>query len=329
MTTYYITYTIFLLVLVLLLRPRLIDHRKFFHVDLITHSIGSSRQELMTYYLRYPRFIHSEMMTHKDFSRSASSSRAIPIMKMIKQVWSNPAIPIYWGRNQAGMQAKEELPNLVRNLCINLWTISGKVMCVFVLVLYWLKLHKQIGNRLLEPWQIIHVTLTTAKLNNFFALRIHKDAQPEIQYLAKLMKSSYTESTPNQLTKFDWHLPWIKEEDIKQASIYLGVNVNTEALNDLLIKISAARCARSSYANFDGSHSVEKDLETFDKLITTKPVHASPCEHQAYPDTQCYQVLFHNNDEISEGFNWSNPKKHGNLTGWIQHRKLIKDEYIN
>ena len=319
----------FSLVLLLLLRPRTISKTNFFEAKLITHSIGMDKQELMTYYLRYPRFIHAEMMTHKDFSRSASSSRAIPIMKMIKQVWFNPAIPIHWGRNQAGMQANQELPSLIKNICINLWTLSGKVMCVFVLVLYSLRLHKQIGNRLLEPWQIIHVTLTTAKLNNFFALRIHKDAQPEIQYLAQEMKYAYLSSTPNVLTKFDWHLPWIQESDRTETYNYIQTSGTKEEVDDLLVKMSAARCARSSYANFDGSRSIKKDLETFDKLVTTQPVHASPCEHQAYPDTKCYQVLFHNNDEVSEGFNWSNPQKHGNLTGWIQHRKLIKDEYIN
>ena len=45
---------------------------------------------LWTFELTYPRYIHSEFMTHRVFSRNASSSRAIPVKRMIEQVRNNP-----------------------------------------------------------------------------------------------------------------------------------------------------------------------------------------------------------------------------------------------
>ena len=75
----------------------------------ICDSISPSGVRLTTLELQYHRFVHSEMMTHRMLSRNASSSRAIPVEKMLKQVAENPAMPIHWGKNQAGMQAREEL----------------------------------------------------------------------------------------------------------------------------------------------------------------------------------------------------------------------------
>ena len=66
---------------------------------------------LTTLELQHQRFIHSEFMTHRMFSRNASSSRAIPVEKMIKQVEEQPAMPIYWGINQPGMQSYKEGTN--------------------------------------------------------------------------------------------------------------------------------------------------------------------------------------------------------------------------
>ncbi len=56
-----------------------------------------SGTEVVTYELEYPRFIHSEFMTHRMFSRNAASSRAIPIQKMIRMIKDNPVVPFEWG----------------------------------------------------------------------------------------------------------------------------------------------------------------------------------------------------------------------------------------
>ena len=316
--------TLLLLVAVILwqlLKKNTIDAESQYHVRVVAHSVGWLEQHLpvVTFYLVYPRFIHSEMMTHKDFSRSAASSRAIPVAKMLSQVWNKPAMPLHWGINQPGMRADRYFTGWKRNLLCNLWQLCGRVVCVFVWAAMKLGLHKQTANRMLEPWQLMHVTLTTCKLANFFNLRIHNDAQPEICFLATLMKRAVDNSKPIKLSQGDWHLPWIEEQDYVLASQHLQHLSTPETVTDLLKKMSAARCARSSYANFDGVRTVVGDLNTYAKLVEATPVHASPCEHQCTPDEPTQFVPGRHG--------WRNAELHGNLTGYIQYRNTILNHY--
>ena len=76
---------------------------------IVADSINNSGNRITTFELEYHRFIHSELMTHRLFSRNAMSSRAVPVSKMIEQVRNSPATPIHWGKNQAGMQAADVL----------------------------------------------------------------------------------------------------------------------------------------------------------------------------------------------------------------------------
>jgi hypothetical protein len=252
--------SLFLLLLCwLVLKPAEHDFNDSFEARVLAHSKSAYGVMVVSFYLKYPRFIHSEMMTHKDFSRSAASSRAIPVMKMLKQVWNQPAIPKHWGANMPGMQAKEELSGWRKRIAINLWVLAGRTACVFAWFLSKLGLHKQVANRILEPWQLMHVTLTTSKVANFFNLRIHPDAQPEICYLASMMKERYLHSTPIFLDKGEYHLPWITGRDLNTAqSIAFAMCIRTE---EVLKRASTARCARSSYGTFDGERSIMKDLE--------------------------------------------------------------------
>lgn len=236
------------------------------------HSFGIGDSRITTLQLRYHRYIHAEVMTHRVFSRSASSSRAIPIQKIIAEVWNNPATPLHWGQNISGMQAKTELTGLRLILAKFVWKSASKIACILAFLLYKFGLHKQIGNRILEPFSFINVILTSTEFNNFFELRIHPDAQPEIQQLAKLMKEAMDNSIPKVLKQGEWHLPYITNEERAFYS------------NDALLKCSTARCARVSYNNHDGSQpSVLKDAQLHDRLVGSTPLHASPAEHQATP----------------------------------------------
>ena len=150
---------------------------------MIEDSISEDGVRISTLQLRYHRYVHAEFMTHRVFSRSASSSRAIPIKKIIHQVWNEPAMPVHWGANISGMQAKNELSGWRLLLARNVWLTASKFACIFAYMLYYVGLHKQIGNRILEPWQFINVIVTSTEWDNFFELRIHPDAQPEIKEL--------------------------------------------------------------------------------------------------------------------------------------------------
>lgn len=323
-----ITLTIITLLLCwLVFKPVKYNPQDSFKVEVLAYSKSEYDVMAVSFYLMYPRFIHSEMMTHKDFSRSAASSRAIPVAKMLSQVWNKPAMPVHWGANIAGMQAKSELSGWKRRVTINLWMLAGKTACVFVWFLNKVKLHKQVANRILEPWQLMHVTLTTSKLANFFNLRIHSDAQPEICYLATKMRDQLIASKPMILKKGQWHLPWISPIDFHEArEISFNLCIPQQ---EVLKRASTARCARSSYGTFAGERSLVKDLELYDKLVVMKPVHASPAEHQVTPDVAVGGLLHvTSNGKEEADIIWSQPKLHGNMIGWIQHRKQIPDHYF-
>lgn len=238
----------------------------------IADSMSVDGIRLTTMQLKYHRFIHSEVLTHRVFSRNASSSRAIPVSKMIEQVRNDPAIPIYWGKNQAGMQAKEELEDGDKEYSMFLWGNSVDIACNIAKDMAKIGAHKQIVNRILEPYQWMHVVVTATEWENFFALRDHPDAQPEIQELAKAMRKAMDESKPTYLRFGEWHLPYITNDD--RESLLL----------DQMKKVSAARCARISYLKHDNtSPSLDDDLCLFERLVGGEPMHAPPLEHQATP----------------------------------------------
>ena len=79
------------------------------NAKIVADSMSPEGVRLTTLQLRYPRFILAEFNTHRVFSRNSSSSRAIPVKKMLEQVQTDPAMPVWWGKNQPGMQAREEL----------------------------------------------------------------------------------------------------------------------------------------------------------------------------------------------------------------------------
>jgi hypothetical protein len=198
---------------------------------IIADSVSPQQVRLTTIQLRYPRFIHAEFMTHRVFSRNASSSRAIPVDRLIKDVMEDPAMPIYWGKNQKGMQAEQECDTPVqygiipRSNHIGAWNEAAYITNEEA----WLKArdnavgmaraftqagyHKQIVNRLLEPFCHINVVVTATEWSNFFALRDHEGAQPEIRELAQWMKEAMKRSTPHRLEPGDWHVPYLTEEE--------------------------------------------------------------------------------------------------------------------
>ena len=278
----------------------------------ICDSISPSRVRLTTLELQYHRFVHSEMMTHRMFSRNASSSRAIPATKMLKQVQENPAMPIHWGKNQAGMQAREELSEIEIDVVKSDWNYASKRMAEIATLMSEMDLHKQIVNRILEPFQWIKVIVTATEWDNFFKLRLHKDAQPEMMVLAEHMKKAMDESIPVELHPGDWHLPYVNLADFDDSGAPIS-----EA-----IKCSVARCARISFLNHDNSTpNIEKDIALADMLLAAG--HLSPFEHIATPmdfakDT--FELAWENGVTHKDRDNnfWS-----GNFRGFLQYRKLL------
>lgn len=298
-----------------------------FEVKIIKRSISEQGMPLVTAQFKYPRFIHAEFMTHREFSRNASSSRAIPVAKMIEQVRNDPAMPIHWGANQPGMQADNQLDADDIQIMKNHWLLAAEQAAEQAEFMAAHGLHKQVANRVLEPYQWMHVIATTSNTSNFFGLRRHKDAQPEIKLVADLWHEAL-EQTPTRLIKQgEWHLPYIAEADRQAAFAYLKVGriirsePSEEEVTNLLIALSAARCARVSYLTHEGNlPTVQQDLDLYQRLVGAQPLHASPTEHQATPDVM--------QRGVSPAL-WEFPREHGNLIGWRQFRKMLPGEYIH
>lgn len=304
--------------------------------DSVHHATGT---RITTFELVYPRFIHSEFMTHRVFNRNASSSRAIPTSKFIEQVRNEPVMPSHWGKNQKGMQAFEELSEDQRSDAIFIWEQAASSVATYAEMLRRGQVHKQIVNRILEPFTHIHVVVTSTSWANFYGLRDHEDAQPEIRELAQAMRKAHNESTPKALPQGEWHLPYIAHIDCVGAYNYCKHQRITrdepsrEEVYGLLLKVSAARCARASYNNFEGRPStIEEDLGLFAKLVENQPIHASPTEHQATP--MLFGDKFINNqnpltwEQGVTSMDREGKLYSGNLLDFIQFRKLIPGETI-
>ena len=290
-------------------------------VKSICDSVSPAGIRITTMQIRYPRFIHAEFMTHRKFSRSASSSRAIPVKRMIEDLQRDPAMPIHWGSNKSGMQAGAELNIANLASCKELWYDARDHAIRQAERLMAHGLHKQIANRILEPWGHINVVCTATNYANFYHLRSHPDAQPEIRELSDMMRSVQEISTPTLLRPGEWHLPYIRPEDYAAAAEMFPSNAHQ--IVELLKKVSVARCARVSYLTHEGKvASLEAELELYDRLVGSEPLHASPAEHQATPD---YTIQA--NSPIGE-FEWNQQELHGNFEGWIQFRKTLKGESV-
>jgi thymidylate synthase ThyX len=269
---------------------------------IICDSISEQGVRITTLELEFERFLLAQFNTHRMFSRSAQSSRAVPFDKLRESVKKSP-VPDF-SKNQSGMQAGEKLTGFELTRCKEYWEQTKRECLYFASGLADAGVHKQWVNRLLEPFSTVKVVVTATEWNNFFALRLDHAAQPEMFLLAQAMKDAMDESKPQKLEVGEWHLPYIATADSGRS-------------NELPL-ISAARCARVSYLNHDNSTpDIKKDLGLARRLLADG--HYSPLEHQATPmdfNTDTF-VNGQTHTDIG-GFKWS-----GNFREWLQFRHLI------
>jgi thymidylate synthase ThyX len=279
--------------------------------EILLDSINTSGNRLTTYVLEFPRWILAELNTHRMFSRNTASSRAIPTEKMISMTLENPAMPVFWGKNQAGMQSHVELVGEELQHAKDAWFRARDRAVESAKDLLECGMHKQYVNRTIENFLHVRTILTASEYGNFFSLRAHKDAQPEFQALAFMMLEKYNASTPKELATGQWHVPfgdkfdndkifdtdaWKEETD--GMALEMSGDMSSYLIN-YKIKIATARCARVSYLNFEGKDDYNNDIKLHDQLAASG--HWSPFEHCAMA-------------------NW-NSGNSGNFKGWTQYRK--------
>lgn len=259
---------------------------------IVADSTSPCGKRLTTIEARYPRFIHSEIMTHRDRARNAASSRAIPWPKMMAAITEDPVIPIRFGSEQKGMQTGGEIetPELAKEI----WLKARDNAVSSAQALAELGVHKSICNRITEPWMWITVVMTATEWKNFFRLRCHPDAEIHFQELACKIRDALAISAPQRKCVGEWHLPYTVPSDFEYDI-------------EIVKMASVARCARVSYLTHDGVPSVAKDVALFNKLVNGSGFgHWSPMEHVA-------RAL-------------KSPMRSGPFVGWHQFRKEFPQE---
>lgn len=282
----------------------------------IAHSKSAvTGKEIFTFELEFPRIILAEFNTHNALSKNASSSRAIPVATMLKQVRENPAFPVRFGAANSGMQDKGQHTDLVEiemgtihevGSPEYIWESAAKIASEIAESYHNAGYAKQICNRLIEPFQMMKVVMTATELNNFFWLRDHDAADPTIAQLARLIKEAKDASVPEVLKPGEWHVPYYNDgvwrpqnelvtsiDDFTPSGVF--VDKFGHSLEHALV-ISASCCAQVSYRKLDDT--IEKARGVVARLNLKgeepdQPVHASPLEHQATPITERRSEVIH------------------------------------
>ena len=291
-----------------------------FSVRILADSISPKGVRITTFGLKYPRMIHAEALTHRVFSRNAGSSRAVPVATINRTIRKDPAMPVFWGTNQSGMTAAEELSGWRLTAAQLTWSTAIWATTTLATIAGKAGLHKQLANRISESMSNINVIVTSTEWSNFYELRNHSDAQPEIQYLASMMYTAQELSSPLELKPGQWHIPFF---DLLPDGDYVLTDTENVYTVEEALQISASLAAQYSYRK--GDPSLDKAKNVYKRLIESEPRHSSPFEHQAlcFDEDSVYAFqpdswpkgVTHLSRDLSL---WS-----ANFRGWIQYRQLL------
>ena len=296
----------------------------------ICDSISEQGVRLTTFEIEYPRIVMSEFNTMRAISKNSSSSRAIPVSKMLEHTKNINLKPIYFGSKKSGMQAGDELVGEDLQYAKSTWESALHSMVHSAKILDECGVAKEVCNRLVEPFQLVKVVCTATDWENFFNLRLHPDSDPNICMLAYKMYEAMQESKPIELKAGEWHLPFVNIGwNGKGEMCYADEDFNSVELEQA-IKLSAASCAKVSYRT-EGM-TLEKADKIFDMLIKAEVIHSSPFEHIATPVKNKFNELGKVRVNCSEPKSWEEGITHmnkqgelcsGNLRGFIQYRHLL------
>ena len=320
----------------------------------IADSINESGQRLTTFELEFPRLILSECNTHGAIEKNTSSSRAIPVSKMLDHILEQNLKPIYFGSKKSGMQAGNELTGEGLDFVKCVWGSSLESAVEYAEMLDKAGVAKEVTNRITEPYQLIKAVWSATDWDNWFNLRLEKDADPNICMLAYKMYEAMSKSVPVLLKKGEYHLPYVGKYDIPVVYSDLGGYEYETGYNvfyydkerdhtiehcltlEEAIKYSVASCAQVSYRS-EGM-TLEKAEKIWNMLVKSEVVHASPLTHIATPISK--EIEIENSDYQTIGFinrignpsTWEEGVTHmrrdgtlcsGRFAGFIQQRHLI------
>lgn len=289
---------------------------------IVADSISSAGKRITSFEVNLPKVLLAEFNTHRMVSKNWSSSRAIPTAAFVDL----PSFePVYWGANQSGMCAKaEEIGDV--EAAKRIWNTAIGDCKKASSELQRAGLHKQWANRPNDWHTMARGVATATEWQNFFNLRMHADAQPEIRLLAESMSMQIADSVPFELGANEWHLPYIQRHRASLDRLVYSTEVDGTIDLDSARVISASCCAQVSYRKNDTS--LEKAQRVFSMLnIGSKETipHFSPLEHQATPMSDVPGFIPGVTHMDRNAKFWS-----ANFCGWIQYRQLVMvQENIN
>lgn len=239
----------------------------FYTATVIADSVNPKGERLTSLEVRLPRILLAELNTHRRFSRVSASSRAIPVARQLQAVRDRPFIPLYWGAAESGMQAHGEVSAEVRQECLWHWSKARQAALAQAEALLAHGLHKQIPNRLLEPFAWHVVLVTASSWSNFVLLRDNGAAEPHMQIVASRMREALEQHKPDRLEWGEWHLPYVNAEE---RYTFDGETARM---------LSAGRSARVSVDRQNVIEEAAKSRRRAESMLGVG--HMSPFEHQA------------------------------------------------
>lgn len=325
-----------------------------YEAKIILDSISPAGKRLTTITATYPRFIHCEILTHRDRARNSASSRAIPFPAMLERIDENPVVPLTWPGEQNGMQGGPPIPEALRPLACAIWLqayedAKGHAKRLRDIETYALNgqwanygkhltrdeidelhlysgvpdtpaicVHKSIPNRIVEPWMWITVVMTATEWENFFRLRCHSDAEIHFQKIAGMIREAIRGSVPA-----------IPEENIIPVS-------NGEDCGEVV-----EHWHMPFVTGFDLDELVEREFEMDDikKISVARCARVSYLTHEQTRDPAKDIGLF---DRLVQGSGFGHWSAHehvaqaaddatfrsGPYVGWKQYRKQFANENV-
>lgn len=319
---------------------------------ILSSDLSKTGIRLTTLLLRYPRWIHAEVRTHRlhrttedlteaaldtlagttrvveapteslmeceDVSRNAGSSRAVPINRMIASVRRDPAVPIHWGKAQKGMQADEE-----HDAPVHIEFMGQEMILSREDAVAW---HREASIALAQGFSDAgyHKQLANRYLEAHDHITVLVSATNWTNFLAQ---RDHKDAEPHmrelaRQMRIELEKPAMQ---VLKSGEWHTPFITDEDMVDLseserVIKSSACN-ASTSYKTVEGfDMTIDVAKRIYGDLLGGDLLHASPGEHVAKADFWNLHPL---NPKLRV---WQNQHEHGNFTGFRQHRKMLPNE---
>jgi hypothetical protein len=242
----------------------------------VADSVNPQGARLTTFELVAPKQLVAQFNTHGMIRRDSASSRAVPTLRILEQVRSDPYRPSPWTYRQRGMQPAGPMTPGDAAAMDRIEADLRRAVIEAVAEMERIRAAKEDINRYLEPWMWTTIVATATEWDNYLALRDHGDAQAAHARLARAMREALDASTPvrrgtatgDPLNRSAWHLPYVTEEERYGLPDWRHLPL-----------ISAARCAGVSYFRQGATKTLAEEVERALDLVRAR--HWSPTEMPA------------------------------------------------